>query len=194
MGLDVMIIVLWMLSYKSTFSLPSFTFIKRLFGSSMLSAIRMLSSLYLRLLIFLPWCALHNLNKQGDNMHSSANPFPIWIQFIVPYPVLTVAPWSVYRFLREQVRWSDIPISLRIFLFPLALFIVMLPKAHLTLDFKFQDVWLLVSNYIIMVIWTIKIFFVQPKFFQFSMSYLEFGVNTIEGFSYWKIAELKNTF
>ena len=146
MGLDVMIIVLWMLSYKSTFSLPSFTFIKRLFGSSSLSAIRMLSSVYLRLLIFLPWCALHNLNKQGDNMHSSANPFPIWIQFIVPYPVLTVAPWSVYRFLREQVRWSDIPISLRIFLFPLALFIVMLPKAHLTSNSRMSGSWWAITS------------------------------------------------
>ena len=38
---------------EPTFSLSSFTFIKRLFSSS-LSAIRVLSSAYLRLLIFLP--------------------------------------------------------------------------------------------------------------------------------------------
>ena len=31
MGLDAMILVFWMLSYKPTFSLSSFTFIKRLF-------------------------------------------------------------------------------------------------------------------------------------------------------------------
>ena len=43
-----------MLSFKSTFSLSSFTFIKRLFSSSSLSAIRVVSSAYLRLLIFLP--------------------------------------------------------------------------------------------------------------------------------------------
>ena len=30
-------------------------------------------------------------------------------------PILTVASWSAYRFLRKQVRWSGIPISLRIF-------------------------------------------------------------------------------
>ena len=42
-----------MLSFKPTFSLSSFTFIKRLFSSS-LSAIRVVSSAYLRLLIFLP--------------------------------------------------------------------------------------------------------------------------------------------
>ena len=43
-----------MLSFKSTFSLSSFIFIKRLFSSSSLSAIRVVSFVYLRLLIFLP--------------------------------------------------------------------------------------------------------------------------------------------
>ena len=42
MGLDAMIFVFWMLSFKPTFSLSSFTFIKRLFSSSSLSAIRFL--------------------------------------------------------------------------------------------------------------------------------------------------------
>ena len=40
MGPDAMIFVFWMLSFKSTFLLSSFTFIKRLFSSSF-SAIRM---------------------------------------------------------------------------------------------------------------------------------------------------------
>ena len=53
MGPNVMILVFWMLSFKPTFYLSSFTFIKRLF-SSLLSAIRVVSSAYLRLLIFLP--------------------------------------------------------------------------------------------------------------------------------------------
>ena len=43
-----------MLSFKPAFSLSSFAFIKRLFVSSSLSAIRVVSSAYLRLLIFLP--------------------------------------------------------------------------------------------------------------------------------------------
>ena len=43
-----------MLSFKPTFSFSSFTFIKRLFSSSSLSVIRVVSSAYLRLLIFLP--------------------------------------------------------------------------------------------------------------------------------------------
>ena len=54
MGLDAMILVFWMLSFKPTFSIPSFPFIKRLFRSSLLFAIRVVSSVSLRLLIFLP--------------------------------------------------------------------------------------------------------------------------------------------
>ena len=53
MGPDAMILVFWMLSFKPTFSLSSFTSIKRLFSSSSLSATRLVSSAYLRLLIFL---------------------------------------------------------------------------------------------------------------------------------------------
>ena len=54
MGPDAMIFVFWMLSFKPSISLSSFTFIKRLFSSSLLSAIRVVSSAYRRLLIFLP--------------------------------------------------------------------------------------------------------------------------------------------
>ena len=54
MGLDAMILVFWMLSFKPAFSFSSFTFITRLFSFSLLSAIRVVSSAYLRLLIFLP--------------------------------------------------------------------------------------------------------------------------------------------
>ena len=43
MGLDAMIFVFWMLNFKPTFSLSSFTFIKRLFSSSSLSAIRVVT-------------------------------------------------------------------------------------------------------------------------------------------------------
>ena len=43
----------WMLGFKPTFSLSSFTFIKRLFSSSSLSASSVVSSAYMRLLIFL---------------------------------------------------------------------------------------------------------------------------------------------
>ena len=48
MGPDAMILVFFMLSFKPTFSLSSFTFIRRLFSSSSLSAIRVMPSAYLR--------------------------------------------------------------------------------------------------------------------------------------------------
>ena len=59
----------------------------------------------------------YKLNKQGDNIQPWHTPFPIWNQSVVPCPVLTVASWPAYRFLRRQVRWSGIPISFRIFSF-----------------------------------------------------------------------------
>ena len=57
------------------------------------------------------------LNKQGDNIQPWRTPFPVWNQSVVPCPVLTVASWPAYRFLKSQVRWSGIPISFRIFQF-----------------------------------------------------------------------------
>ena len=84
MGPDAMILVFCILSFKPTFSLSSYTFIQWLFGSSLLSAIKVVSSAYLRLLIFLPailipacassslvFCMMYSaykLNKQGDNL------------------------------------------------------------------------------------------------------------------------------
>ena len=89
------------------------------------------ASAYLRLLIFFPAilisaCAssspvflkmysAYKLNKQGDNVLPYRTPFPIWNQSVVPCPVLTVASWPAYRFLKRQVRWSGIPNSFRIF-------------------------------------------------------------------------------
>ena len=60
MGWEAMIFGFWMLSFKPAFSLSSFIFIKWLFSSSSLSAIKVVSSSYLRLLIFSQqsWCQL----------------------------------------------------------------------------------------------------------------------------------------
>ena len=96
-----------------------------------LSAIGVVSSAYMRLLIFLPailipacassspaflmMCYACKLNKQGDNIQPWCTPFPIWNQSVVQCPVLTVASWPAYRFLKRQVRCSVIPISWRIF-------------------------------------------------------------------------------
>ena len=51
MGPDAMIFLYWTLNFKPAFSLSSFTFIKRLFSSSSLSAIWMVSFAYLRIFI-----------------------------------------------------------------------------------------------------------------------------------------------
>ena len=126
MGPDPMNLVFWKLSFKPTLSLSSLTFIKRLF-SSLLSAIRVVSSAYLRLLIFLlailiPTCALssptfilmyspYKLNKQGDNILPWRIHFPICNQSLVPCPVLTAVSWHAHRFLRRQVSWSGISFS-----------------------------------------------------------------------------------
>ena len=117
----------WVLSHLFHY----FTFVRRLFGSSSLSAIRVTLSAYQRLLIFLPGilipvCAsssltflmmhcTYNLNNQDDNVQPWYTLFPIWNKSVVPCSVLTVASWSTYRFLRRQVRYSGIPISWRIF-------------------------------------------------------------------------------
>ena len=122
-GPDAMILVFWMLSFKPAFSLSSFTFIKRLYFLFTF-CVRVISSAYLRLLIFLPAilipaCAspspgfhmmysAYKLNKQGDNIQSWHTSFPILTQSVVPCPVLNVASWLAYRFLRRQVRWSGI--------------------------------------------------------------------------------------
>ena len=69
MGPDAMILVFWMLNFRPAFSLSSFTFIKRLFSSSSLSAGRVGSSAYLGLLQGQPqtlcdrWAPLRARNK-----------------------------------------------------------------------------------------------------------------------------------
>ena len=93
MGPDDLIFIFWMLSFKPAFSRSSFTLIKRLFSYSWLPSIRVVSSTYLRLLIFLlailiPACKssspafllmyyAYKLNKQGDNIQPWHTPFPI---------------------------------------------------------------------------------------------------------------------
>ena len=99
-----MLLVFQMLSFKPAFSLSSFTLIKRLFSFSLLSATRVVSSAYLRLLVFflailIPACnssslafhmmySAYKLNQQGDNIQPCLTPFPILNQSSVPCLVL----------------------------------------------------------------------------------------------------------
>ena len=125
MGLDAMILVFWTLSFKPVFLLSSFTYIKRLFSSSLLSAISWVSSAYLRLLILLSaililacetsslvFCMIYSaykLNKQSDNTYSQCTPFPILNQSVVSCLLLTVASWPTYTLPQEtdKVVWNS---------------------------------------------------------------------------------------
>ena len=118
--------------FQASFFTSSFTLIKKFFSSSSLSALWVVLSAYLRLLIFLPeilipayhspspaFCMMYfacKLNKQGNNIQSSPTPFPILSKSVVLCLGLTVASWSAHRFLRRHVRWPGTPNSLRIFI------------------------------------------------------------------------------
>ena len=130
MGLDAMILVFW-----------SWVF-SQLFHSSLSPSSR--DSLVLLHFLPLEWYHLHiwgcwyfssnfdsslcfilsgiyndilwlKLKKKSDDIQSCPTPFLIFNQSVFPCLVLTVASWSACRFLRSQVRWSGIHISLRIF-------------------------------------------------------------------------------
>ena len=118
MGPDVMILVFWMLNFKPAFSLSSFTFIKRLFSFSLLSAIRwyhlhiwgywyfsqqswLLPACASSILAFCMMYSAYKLNKQGDSIQTWCTPFPILNQSIVPGLILTAASLPAYRCLRR---------------------------------------------------------------------------------------------
>ena len=59
----------------------------------------------------------YKLNKQSDNIQSWHMPFPILSQSVIAYLVRAVASWPAHGFLKRQVRWSGIAITLKIFQF-----------------------------------------------------------------------------
>ena len=67
-GPDAMILVFLIFTLKLALSLSSFTLIKRLFSSYSLSAIRVASSSYLRLLIFLPPILIPSCNSSRSSI------------------------------------------------------------------------------------------------------------------------------
>ena len=123
-----MILVFLLFCLKAALSPSSFTLINRLFISFSFSAIRAVSSAYLRLWMFLPpvltpacnlsspaflmMCSAYGLNKRGDSRQPCCTPFSILSQSVVPHRLLTVAFRPSYNgFLRRQVRRSGVPIS-----------------------------------------------------------------------------------
>ena len=95
MGSDPVILVFWMLSFKPTLSL---SFLLAILIPAYVSSSP----------ACLMMCSADKLNKWSDNIQP-------WNQSVVPCRVLTVTSWPAYRFLRRQVRWSGIPILLRVF-------------------------------------------------------------------------------
>ena len=111
---------LFNVEFQVNFFTLLFHFHQELFSSSSLFAIRVMSSVNLRLFILLlailnPACAssspgflmmysTYKLNNQGDNIQPWHSLFPTWNQSVVPCLVLTAASWSAYRFLKRQVK------------------------------------------------------------------------------------------
>ena len=99
-------IIFWMLSFKPGFSLSSFTFIKRLFSFSFLSANRVLSSAHLRLLIFvlailIPACASSSLA-----CHIICPVYKLWRRQWHPTPVLLPGKSHEWRSLVGCSPWG----------------------------------------------------------------------------------------
>ena len=117
MGLDAMILMFWMLSFTSFFTLL-FHFHQEALQFLFAFCHRVVSSASLKLFIFLtailiPACASSSpvflmiysackLNRQGDKIQPWHTPFPIWDKS-VPCPVLSVASWPAYNFSRGSL-------------------------------------------------------------------------------------------
>ena len=118
-----MTLVIWMLSFKTDFPLSFHLhqeaeglegYNLNIWGCCYLLAI-VISACASSSPAFRMMYSAYKLNKQNDNIQPWHTPFPIWNHSVVPCPILTVASWPAYRFLRRLVRWSGFPISLRIF-------------------------------------------------------------------------------
>ena len=113
MGLDAL--VFWMFSFKPAFSLFSFTFIKGLFSYFSLSFIRVVSSAYLGLLIFLLEILIPACDSSSPSFHLTystyrfpdgsvvANP-PVNAGHIYLIPGVGEIPWNK--------KWQPTPVFL----------------------------------------------------------------------------------
>ena len=94
--LEGMTLVFWIFSFKPALSLSSLTLIKRLFSSSLLSAIRVVSSAYLRLLMFLLPILIQTCNSSSLAflLMCSAYRLEKWQQTALSYSFLNLKPIS----------------------------------------------------------------------------------------------------
>ena len=126
MGSDAMILVFWMLSFKSICHCPPSPSLR---GSLVPLLFLPLEWYHLHIwgcwyfswqswfqLVIHPtqhftWCEMYstyNVNEQSDSIQPWRTPFPILNWFVVPCPVLTVASWPACRFHTRQVRCTII--------------------------------------------------------------------------------------
>ena len=107
MGQDAMILVFWKLTFKPAFSLSSFTFIKRLFSSSSLFAIRVVSSAYGQHLLD-HWKKQESSRKTSiSTLLTMPKPLSVWItincgKFWKRWEYQTT--WSAFRDTCMQVK------------------------------------------------------------------------------------------
>ena len=107
--------------FKPTFSLCSFTFIKRLFSSSSLSALRVVSSAYLTLLIFLPALLIPKCCINSFKMFSEVSGIPgsdlrldLWfVSYTVQILMQGKNPGIAWKYALPKVTNGTLPASKR---------------------------------------------------------------------------------
>ena len=119
MGLNAMILVFWMLSFKPDFSLSPFTLIKRFLSSSLLSAIRVVrhlvehSSILACLMFSHDWTGVVGLREEDPRSYVFFSWHPIsntWSQYDAPLVMLTLITWLLSTFFLVLFHITLIPI------------------------------------------------------------------------------------
>src|SRR5688572_26545387 len=124
----VMIFVFFMLKYRPACSLSFFSLLINSVRSSLIPAISVVSSAYLKLFSVLPAIltpsvassisalliilSAYRLNRTGDKMHPCLTPFLILNLSVSPNSVLITATWSSYSPLSSCIKCFGIPISI----------------------------------------------------------------------------------
>ena len=121
MGPSAVIFIFWILSFKPTFSLLSFIFIKRLCHKGVIICISEVTDIFPAILIpaypssslaFYMMYSACNLNKRGNNIQPWHTPFPVWNHSVVPWLVLTNCCFFTYLQISQepgQVVWYSNP-------------------------------------------------------------------------------------
>ena len=148
-----MIFIALIFSLKLVLSLSFFTFIKRFFRSSLLSALRVVSCTYLRFLMFLPpililaynssspaflmMCSVYRLNKQGYSRQpcpsfsilNQSVPSPVAIILIIFWQLLWFPSAPLFSYLLPRVLVMFGSVMLRFFSHSFCVFIKFFPVA-----------------------------------------------------------------